>query len=170
MAGTATGRILQFILLLALQITLFDRIHLFGCATPLFYIYFIIKLPGNTNRNILLLLSALLGLSIDLFHHTLGINMLACVVIGFGRHSLLDWFVPHDMFENYLPSVRSLGVSVFYRYVLAMTLLHHIILFSTESLSWFDPLSLLFSIAGSAVLTMALIFASETIYFGRTRK
>ncbi|MDR2805721.1 MAG: rod shape-determining protein MreD [Dysgonamonadaceae bacterium] len=163
MSGTTTGRIVLFILLIALQISLFDKIHLFGYATPLLYIYFIIKLPGAMNRNWTLALSAVLGLCVDLFNYTLGMNMLACVVIGLSRQSFLDWFAPRDLYENYFPSFHSLGKAAFLRYALMMALLHHIVLFTTESLSFFDPLSLIFRITGSLVLTILLIFAFESI-------
>ncbi|MDR1527600.1 MAG: rod shape-determining protein MreD [Dysgonamonadaceae bacterium] len=170
MSNAATGRILLFILLIILQIALFDRIHLFGYATPLLYIYFIIKLPGTMNRNWVLLLAAFLGLCIDLFNHTMGMNMLACVVIGFFRYFFLDWFAPRDLYENYFPSFRSLGRAKFLRYAFVMTVLHHIILFTAESLSFFDPLALIYRIIGSVVLTILLIFAFESIDFDVSKK
>jgi rod shape-determining protein MreD len=165
MSDTVIGRIFLFLLLVALQTALFDRIHLFGCATPLLYIYFIIKLPGSMNRNAVLLLAAGLGLCVDLLSHTSGMNMLACVVVGFGRYFLLDWFIPRDLNIEYAPSFRSLGMPVFLRYALVVTLLHHAVLFSAESFSLFDPLSLILRIAGSLILTMLLIFAFENLRF-----
>jgi len=149
---------------------LFDRIHLFGYAMPLLYIYFIIKLPGNMNRSLELFLSAILGLCIDLFDSTLGMNMLACIWIGFFRSFFLEWLAPHDLFENYTPSFRSFGMWPFLRYAFIMTLFHHVILFTSESLSFFDPLALIFRIAGSVVLTIILIFACESFNFGVSKK
>jgi rod shape-determining protein MreD len=170
MAGTTSGRILLFILLTALQITLCDKIHLFGYVTPMIYLYFIIKLPGHMNRNHVLFQSALLGLCIDLFNHTLGVNMLACVVAGFSRHAFLDWFVPRDLYEDYHPSFQTLGAPTFFRYACAVILLHHIVLFTAESLSFFDPLALLLRIAGSAVLTLLITVAFESINFDVAKK
>ena len=170
MLNTAIGRFFLFILLLFLQIALFDRIHLFGYATPLLYIYCIIKLPGHMNRSLVLLLSAVLGLCIDLFNNSLGIHMLACVSIGFFRSVFLDWLAPRDLFEEYIPSFHSFEKWPFLRYAFIMTLLHHIILFLSESLSFFDPLTLFFRIAGSVFLTILLIFACESIHLGVSTK
>jgi rod shape-determining protein MreD len=170
MAGTAIGRMVLFVLLILLQITLFDKIHVFGCATPLLYIYFILKLPGGMNRNLVLVLSAVLGLCIDIFDHTMGMNMLACVVGGFSRRFFLDWFVPRDVHEDYVPSFRSLGMGIFLRYACAMTLLHHVVLFVAEAMSLLEPLVLLSRIVGSAILTLLLIFACESINFESKRK
>jgi rod shape-determining protein MreD len=170
MSSSGIGRIFLFILLVFLQVWLFDKIHLFGYVMPLLYIYFIIKLPGDMNPNVVLLLSALMGLSVDLFEYTLGLNMLACVVAGFLRCYLLNMLVPRDIFESFIPSFDSMGAAVFFRYAFLMTLFHQIILFTTESLSLFDPLSLIFRVAGSVILTMFLIFAFESINFGVSKK
>ena len=170
MSNTAIGRFFLFILLVLLQITLFDKIYLFGYATPLLYIYFIIKLPGNINRNLILFLSAILGLCIDWFNCTLGMNMLACVSIGFCRLFFLNWQAPRDLFEDYIPSVYSFGMWPFLRYVFIMTVFHHTILFTSEALSLFDPFALFFRIAGSVILTILLIFACESINIGVSKK
>ena len=170
MSNTAIGRFFLFILLILLQVTIFDKIYIFGYAVPLLYIYFIIKLPGHINRSLLLFLSAVLGLCVDLFNSTLGINMLACVSIGFFRSVFLDWLAPRDLFEEYIPSFHSFGAWPFFRYVFIMTLLHHIILFISESWSFFDSLALIFQITGSVILTILLIFACESINFGVSKK
>ncbi|GHV22498.1 rod shape-determining protein MreD [Clostridia bacterium] len=170
MSSSGIGRIFLFILLVFLQVWLFDKIHLFGYVTPLLYIYFIIKLPGDMNQNLVLLLSALLGLSVDLFEYTLGLNMLACVVTGFLRCYLLNLYAPRDLFESYSPSFDSFGATGFLRYALLITFIHQLVLFTTESFSLFDPVSLIFRIAGSVILTMFLIFAFESINFGVSKK
>ncbi|GAP71766.1 rod shape-determining protein MreD [Candidatus Symbiothrix dinenymphae] len=156
-------QLLLFILLVFLQVGLFNKIHLLGFATPLPYIYFIIKLPGNMSRNAVLLLSAFIGITIDLFEYTLGINMLACILIGFLRYYLLKLFAPRDIFDNYVPSFNALGYGLFLRYAGMMSFLFILILFVTEALSLFDPLTLASRIAGSFLLTFLLIFAFENI-------
>ena len=154
---------LLFILLVFLQVWLFNKIHLFGFITPLLYIYFIIKLPVNMNRNWVLVLSALMGLTIDLFSFTLGVNMLASIVIAFLRFYFLKLFAPRDVFESDVPSFSTFGRALFFRYAFLMTLLHQIILFTTESFSLFDPLSLILRVIGSTILTMLLVYAFECI-------
>lgn len=155
--------ILLFIVLVLLQVWLFNYIHLFGFATPLLYIYFLIKLPLTMNRNLVLLLAVLLGFVIDLFGYTLGVNMLAMTVAGFLRFYFLNLFTPRDLFENTVPSFATFGKSQFLGYAGSITLLHQITLFCTESLSLFDPLLLLMRIGGSFFLTMLLIIGMEFI-------
>ena len=152
-----------FILLVFLQIWLFEKIHLFGFASPLLYIYFIIKLPVNMNRNAVLLLSALLGFILDVFNGALGLCMTVTVFVGFLRYYLLKLFVPRDIFENYIPSFSTFGKILFLRYAGVMTMVHVLLLYYIETLSLLNIGLLFLHVTGSFILTFLLIFAFESI-------
>ena len=62
-----------FVVLCAAQALVFNRIHLFGCATPLIYIYMIMKLRRNYPQWGALLWSFALGLTIDAVSNTPGV-------------------------------------------------------------------------------------------------
>jgi len=157
--------IFLFILLVFLQVWLFGNIHLFGFATPLVYIYFLIKLPVNMNRNAVLGLSALLGFTIDIFSGTLGLTMLVMVIVGFLRYSLLKLFAPRDIFDESTPSFSTFGRMAFLRYAGAISLIQIFLLYVVESFSLFTPVALFLRITGSFILTILLIFAFESISF-----
>jgi len=163
MSKTAIQQIFLFILLVLLQIWLFNNIHLFGVATPFVYLYFTLKLPVKMNRNTVLILSALMGLIIDLFDSTLGLNLFVMVMIGFLRFYLLKLFAPRDVYEDYVPSYETFGNFMFVRYVGTLTLIHVTILHLMESFTLFDPLNLVLRIFGSFILTVLLICAFESI-------
>jgi rod shape-determining protein MreD len=156
-----------FVLLVFLQVCLFNRIHLWGVATPLVYTYYILKLPIRTNRNLVLILSALMGLILDIFGYTLGLNMLSLVIVGFMRYYFIKLFASRDVFDNYIPSFETFKKHMFMRYAGTLVLFHQIILFSIESSVMFIPLQLLLRIGGSSILTILLIFAFESIHFGK---
>lgn len=162
--------ILLFILLVFLQVWLFGNIHLFGFATPSLYIYFLIKLPISMNRNIVLLLSALMGFVIDIFSGTLGLCMLVMVIVGFLRYYLLKLFAPRDIFDDSIPSFSAFGKFLFMRYAGVIALIHLILLYSIESLSLFAPALLFLRITSSFVLTFLLIFAFESVNFDVFKK
>jgi len=165
MKKTSIRLILLFVFLVFLQIWLFDNIHLFGFATPFLYVYFLVKLPISMNRNLVLILSALLGFIIDIFSGTLGLTMTVTVIIGFVRHYLLKLFAPRDIFDDYTPSFSTFGKFLFMRYAGVITLIHIFLLYSLESLSLFTPGLLFLRIASSFTLTFLLIFAFESINF-----
>ena len=154
---------LLFFLLVALQIWILNRIHLFGFATPLFYTYFILKLPANIGRNPLIITACFLGLIIDFFSYTLGFNMLACTIMGFSRYYILDAFAPRDMANFFIPSVETFGLSLFMHYAAVLVVIHHVVLFVAESFTFFNIVMLVLGIVGSAILTLLLIFGTEQL-------
>ena len=162
--------IILFFLLVFLQVWLFGNIHLFGFATPLIYIYFLIKLPVSMNRNIVIILATLLGFVIDIFGSTLGLSMTVMVITGFLRHYLLKLFAPRDIFEDYIPSISTFGKFLFMRYAGVITLIYVFLLYSIESFSLFVPGLFFLRIAGSFTLTILFIFVFESINFDLLQK
>jgi rod shape-determining protein MreD len=158
-----------FILLVFMQVWLFNKIHIGGLATPLVYIYFIVKLPVEMNRNQVLLLSALIGLTIDLFTFTLGLNMLATLIAGFSRTYLLKLFAPRNIYDSFSPSFSTFGKGMFLRYAGLIILFHQVVLFMAESFSLFDPAQLVLRITGSYLLTIFLIYTFEKMQPGKIK-
>ncbi len=77
--------LLIIILLIALQIFVLNRITLFGKYTPVLYPVFVMFYPFFRNKYQFLLLSFLLGLGIDAFLYTWGINAFATTVVAYFR-------------------------------------------------------------------------------------
>lgn len=72
-------------LLIALQIFALNRIHLFGEYTPVIYPVFVMFYPFFRDKFQFLLLSFLIGLGIDAFLGTWGINAFATVSLAYFR-------------------------------------------------------------------------------------
>ena len=108
-----------FIVVVFLQVTIGNNIHLLGVAIPFLYIYFIIRLPLSLSVNWTLTLAFILGLVIDIFSNTPGMNALACTVVAFLRKPILDLYTPRgEDYSESEPSIRNFGMSLFVRYVL----------------------------------------------------
>ena len=82
MFQTFISRIVWFVMLLLLQALVFNHVHIFGYATPMPYIYFLLILPSVTPRWLYVLLGFLLGLSVDLFTNTPGMAAGALCLSG----------------------------------------------------------------------------------------
>ena len=82
MAKTFLSFLLLFVVLVLAQVTIFNHIWLFGMAMPLVFIYFIISLPVTTPVNWTLTLGFLIGLSVDVFSNTAGLNALSCTILS----------------------------------------------------------------------------------------
>jgi len=149
-----------FVVLVLLQVLVLNKISFLGYAVPFAYIYFIIKLPVGCNRNLTTLLGFILGMTIDIFCSTPGINAVATTLIGFICRPAQGLFFMLDDYNEQTPSYGVLGFS-FMKYAVFMTLIHHIILVSVESFSYFNIKLVLLRIILSAILTTVLIFAFE---------
>ena len=73
----------RFFFLILLQVLLLNNINFLGYVNPYLYVLFLILFPFNGNQTLFLLLSFLLGLGIDLFEDSGGINAAACLAVGY---------------------------------------------------------------------------------------
>lgn len=154
---------LRLIGLVLLQVLILNNVHIMGYATPFLYIYLILKFESETSRNGLMLWAFVIGLAIDIFSDTPGMNAAATVALAFARPLLLRLFVPRDTLDNIVPSTRSMGVTSFLKYVIAAVVLHHTLLLSIEFFSPAHIGTLLLRITTSALLTIICIIAIEGV-------
>jgi rod shape-determining protein MreD len=157
------NRIVWFIGLLLVQILLFNKIYLFGLATPFIYVYFILVLDKEVDRNALMLQAFALGLMVDVFCNTPGVNAGASVLLAFTRARLLRMFMPREEYENFEPGIRTMGVWPFLRYAFVAVLLHHSALFMLEAFSLAHIGHLLLRVLCSTLLTVMLVMSIELV-------
>ncbi len=164
MIQTIVSRCIWFVVLLLLQVLVFNHVHIFGYATPMPYIYFLLILPNSTPRWLYVLLGFVLGLLIDLFTNTPGMAAGSLCLVGLVAPWLLKVFAPSDRDDDTLePSSKSMEWGGFMRYVVTAVLLHCLCFFILEAFSFFDWQVLLINIAGSTVLSTLFIVAMELI-------
>lgn len=125
-----------FVLLITLQLVIFNNIEFSGYVNPFVYLMFILILPVSIPSWILLLLSFLTGFVIDLFSGTLGVHAFACVLAGFVRPWVLSLNVTAEAAEGDMsPSSHRSGLRWFMIYVVTLVLVHHLALFFVELFS-----------------------------------
>ena len=156
-----------FLFYVAIQVLMLNNIHLFRIATPLLYLYVIVKMPTNITRSKAIIISFMLGIVMDIFTNTLGMHAAACALAGMFRDPIMYSFSGKELLEEVSPSYRTLGVRAFMKYVFLLVAIHHIALFSIESISFFDPVFLLLRIFACMILTTLLIFIVETFNIER---
>ena len=121
-----------FIGLVLLQVLILNNVHIAGYATPFLYIYLILKFESETPRNALMLWAFFLGLTVDIFSDTPGMNAAATVALAFLRPTFLRLFVPRDTLENIVPSIKSMGIAPFLKYLVVSVFVHHAILLTID--------------------------------------
>ena len=96
MAKEILKYLLLFVVLVVAQVVVFNHLCLFNVAVPLVFIYFIVKLPVNLSVNWAMAVSFLLGLMVDIFSNTQGMNALACTVLAAIRLPMLRLYFPRE--------------------------------------------------------------------------
>ena len=150
-----------FIGLVLLQVLILNNVHIAGYATPFLYIYLILKFESDTPRNALR--AFFLGLAVDVFSDTPGMNAAATVLLAFLRPTFLRLFVPRDTLDTLVPAIRTMGILPFLKYLVVSVLIHHGLLLTLEFFSFAHIGTLLLRIAASTLLTVTCIMAVEGI-------
>ena len=158
-----THQIGWFLGLAMLQVLVLNQMHILGYATPFLYIYFILKLNTRIGRNALMLWAFTLGLLIDMFGNTPGMNAASATILAFSRTSILRLVTLRDMDEGFRPGFRSMGVSAFLRYIFLASSLFCIVLFLIDTFSFYDFPVLFFKILSSIISTMLCILCVEML-------
>lgn len=161
MINTILRGLLYFVILVLVQVLILNNIHFLRIATPFLYLYFIVKMPVGTSRDMVVLFSFLIGLVIDMFSNTPGMHATACTLTGFVRDPLINFYMGKDLPEGIYPSYKTFGYGGFFRYTLSLVVIHHVALFLIESLTFFDPLFLALRIGASVATTTLLICVIE---------
>lgn len=163
MISSTLNRTLWFVGLILLQVLILNHIHILGIATPFLYIYFIISQPSGMSRNVLMLLGFAMGLMIDIFSNTPGMNAAASVALAFIRPTYLRLFTPRDLLDSITPSLKTMGVSSYLKYIIACVFTQLFILLIIEFFSFSTIWMLLLRTVACSILTVACIMAVEGI-------
>lgn len=162
--------ILSIVIVLA-QAIVFNHVCLFEVAIPFAFIYILLRLPAGLNVNWVLTVGFFLGLIIDIFSDTYGMNALACTILAACRRPILRLYIPPEEESNPLEtSMHTFGTEVYAKYLLTMTAIYCCLIFSIEAFSFFNPLQLILRIVSSSILTWIIMMGIDSLVsnqFGR---
>mgnify|MGYP003671411476 FL=1 len=153
MNSTLLVNVSRFILLLAIQIIIFNNMNFLGFIIPLPYILFIILYPVNGNKSGLLFASFLLGLTMDLFLNSGGIHATACLVLAYMRPSIFK-FSFGVSYEYQTIKINDVLTPERFSFILLSVIIHHMIMFLLEAFQVSFFLDILIRTLLSAVFTI----------------
>lgn len=125
------SNIARFIVLVLVQVLILNQINFLGYINPYLYVLFVLLLPFNLNQLSVIFYSFLIGITIDAFQDTGGINAAACLVIAYIRPLILKFSFgvsyEHQTIKFYkTPITQRIG------YIFILVFIHHLVLFSLE--------------------------------------
>jgi cell shape-determining protein MreD len=156
----------RFVFLILFQVLILNNIQFGGYINPYFYIYFILLLPFETPRWLLLLSAFLLGISLDVFTNTFGLNASACVLMAFVRPFVISAISTGTEFMvGHSPSLKNQGMKWFAYYSIILVLVHHFALFYLEIFRFTEFFQTLLRVLLSSVFTLLIIFIAEYLSY-----
>lgn len=164
MTNTILRYFFLFIICIIAQVLIFNKIILFQVAVPIVFIYFIIRLPINLKLTYVFFLSFLLGLIIDIFSDTPGVNALACTLISAIRCQIYYAYLPKDDITSRLtPSVSSMGFWEYCKYLFSFIIIYCFLAFIIEYFSFADVKGIVVMTAASSVLSFIILLAIDCL-------
>jgi len=122
----------RFVLLLAIQIIIFNNMNFLGYISPFPYILFIILYPVNGNKSGLIAASFLLGIILDLFSNSGGTHATACLVLAYLRPSLFK-FAFGLSYEYQTIKLNDVITPQRFTFIFLSVFIHHFTLFLLEA-------------------------------------
>ena len=153
--------IIRFILLVLVQVLVFNRLNFFGFINPMVYILFLYWYPIKENRAAFIGLGFLLGLSIDFFSDTMALHSAATITIAYLRPAIMRFvFGINYEFQSFKLSNTTKAQQ--FTFLALLILVHHLVYFSLEIFSIANLLLIVKKVLsiGFASLILCLLFGS----------
>lgn len=158
---------IRFIVLVLVQVLILNQINFLGSINPYLYVIFICLFQVNNNRMVFLLLSFLLGLTIDVFSDSGGVHAAASVTIAFIRPVVLK-FCFGSVYEHQTIKFKNVDFGAKIFYFIILVLIHHLILFSLEIFNLSEILLILKKTLFSGIFTILLCIVTSIIFSRKT--
>lgn len=158
----------RFVVLILIQVLIFNHINFMGYINPYIYILFIILFPANNNRTLFVFLGFLLGLCVDIFSDSGGVHAAACVTIAYIRPVFLK-FSFGTVYDYQSIKFNQIDFGSKLTYFSALIFIHHFIMFSLEIFNISKILLILQKTLFSGIFTILLCLII-TILFSQKRK
>lgn len=152
-----TKQIGRYVLVMVLQVLLFDQLQLWGACHPYVYILCLMMMPITLPHSLDMVIGAVAGLIMDIFCNSLGIHTAACILIMFIRPYLIGSIVNDKDRLNEQISLRAIGMEAMLKYVVILVIIHHLTVFALAAWSWHHIGFVLLETIVSSIVTILVI-------------
>lgn len=147
-----------FILLVLMQVLLFNNVRINGYINPQIYLFFVLMLPVHTRGYVLLLSAFAIGFVVDFFSDSMAIHTMATVFMAFCRPAILRLVTGKLSLEGVdAPSFSSLGTISLFLYVFILIFFHHTAFFFLEIFRFDEMIQTFSRVLASSVTTLVFV-------------
>ena len=154
---------ISFLLLVLLQVVLFNHLHLFGAINPMLYLLFFVFYRFESDQTLLIAFSFLLGFSIDFLSQTGGAHTIATLTTGFLRPLLIRnaFGITVETPQSFFSDSRILN-KVFF--LIMLVFVHHLLYFILAYFSWESLILILKNTFLTLIFSLLLMGVTLSFY------
>ncbi|MDR0207363.1 MAG: rod shape-determining protein MreD [Bacteroidales bacterium] len=156
----------RFIILILLQVFVFNYVQWFGFMNPFVYLLFLILLPAEIPKTFQYIIAFIAGFIVDAFLRTYGIQSFACVFAIYLRPYIiliLNGLKPLDAGVRPLPGVKPFNWILVY--TLLFVFVHQITVTILETFQWAQWLRIFWTSLVNTLFTSFIILCLEYIFY-----
>jgi len=154
----------RFLILVLIQVLILNNIHFLDYINPNLYILFIFLYPLEKERANFLWVSFLLGLSIDIFSNSGGINAAAAVCIAYFRLPIFKLVLNKPELDFKLFRLNNESFLRILVLVSILTSIHHFIIFGMEYFSLKSLKLIIYKSVSTSIFTIILSILSILLF------
>jgi rod shape-determining protein MreD len=163
--------ILSFVLLVLAQVLVIQNVNLTGYVILLPYVLWILMLPFETSRQLVMLSAFAIGVVIDYFYDSSGLHAFSCTMMGFSRYYVLKYIAPRDGYDQGVtPTIYDMGAGWFLRYAGILIFIHHFSLFYLEIFRFPEFLNTFLRVVLSSAGTLGFVYLIQFLFFNGRRR
>jgi rod shape-determining protein MreD len=159
--------LLRFFLLLFAQILIFSHINFSSFINPYVFPLFILLLPFETPRWLLMLIGFFAGLALDIFLNSTGMHAAAGLLIGYLRPFLISIITPKGTEFEISPNIYSQGLTWFIIYLGVATSIYLAFYFLIEEATFRNFFLLLLKTVLSVIMSVCFMLIFLFLFSSR---
>jgi rod shape-determining protein MreD len=159
---------LRFFILLFAQVLIFSNINLSTFVNPYIFPLFLLLLPFETPRWLLVFLGFGAGLALDFFLGSIGMHAAACLALGYFRPNLINLITPKGTDFEISPNLYAQGITWFVIYLSISLFFYLLFYFLIEEAGFRNFFYLLLKVVLST--TISVFFMILFLFLFSSRK
>jgi len=160
-----TKQIGRYIVVMILQVLLFNQLQLFGVCHPYIYVMCLLMMPITLSHSIDMVIGAVIGLIMDVFCNSLGIHTASCILIMFLRPYVLGLIINDKERLNEQINQHTIGIEAMIKYVAILVPIHHLAVFALGAWSWSHIGFVMIETVVSSLITIAIILGYNALRY-----
>lgn len=163
--------IMLTVCLILVQVLVCSHIMLFSVALPIVFFYPILRLPMSLPVKGVMTYAFLLGLIVDIFSDTPGVNAISCTILSVIRRPVFKAFIGNDeVLSVVAPSIGTVGFWTIFKYLLVCTPIYCFLAIMLEYYTFVQIGRTLSIIGASSLFSFILILAIDSLTGSKRQK